>query len=221
MLAFDLEYDEIGAALGGGWDMTRGAWRSRTFSAGSLSPTGATSSRNICAAAARISARQGLYARPAQLSVMSLYEVSAIVRGESFRARDLLRGSEPVVISERTATRTLAEWDRIAARIVAHGQKRVLSGGLLAFPFEASERLMAEFQPAAGRSGQAARSGQKQPIADDALRAMAPLFTATWLTEVLPKALGFSRPTAQNSDGDPVVFHEVPPRGDCQPPSRE
>lgn len=54
-------------------------------------------------------------------SVMSLYEVSAIVRGESFRARDLLRGSEPVVISERTATRTLAEWDRIAARIVAHG----------------------------------------------------------------------------------------------------
>lgn len=80
---------------------------------------------------------------------------------------------------------------------------------------------MAEFQPAAGRSGQAARSGQKQPIADDALRAMAPLFTATWLTEVLPKALGFSRPTVQNSDGDPVVFHEVPPRGDCQPPSRE
>jgi hypothetical protein len=52
---------------------------------------------------------------------MSLYEASAIVPGQSFLARDLLRGGAPVLISERTATRTLKEWDRIAARIVVMG----------------------------------------------------------------------------------------------------
>jgi hypothetical protein len=38
---------------------------------------------------------------------------------------------------------------------------------------------------------------------------MAPLFTSTWLPDVLPRALGLSRPTLHNSDGDEVVFHEV------------
>ena len=101
-------------------------------------------------------------------SIMSLYEVSAIVPGQSFPARDLIRGGEPVLVTERTATRTLKEWDRIAARIVVQGQKRIRSGGLLAFPFEASERLVADLQRAAGRSGQRA-----QPIGDDVLRRIA------------------------------------------------
>lgn len=44
-------------------------------------------------------------------SVMSLYEVSDIVRDQSFLARDLLRGGEPVRISEKSATHTLKQWD--------------------------------------------------------------------------------------------------------------
>ena len=145
-------------------------------------------------------------------SIMSLYEVSAIVPGQSFLARDLVRGGEPVLISERTATRTLKEWDRIAARIVVQGQKRILAGGLLAFTFEASERLMTDCHEAVGRSprsGRSAPSVKKPLIADDTLREMAPLFTSAWLLDVLPKALGLSRPTLHNSDGDEVVFHEV------------
>jgi hypothetical protein len=35
---------------------------------------------------------------------------------------------------------------------------------------------------------------------DDTLREMTSLFTATWLSDVLPKALGLSRPTLHNSD---------------------
>ena len=92
------------------------------------------------------------------------------------------------------------------------GQKRILAGGVLAFTFEASERLIAELQEAyveSPRSGQSARAVKKPPIADDTLREMAPLFTATWLSDVLPKALGLSRPTLHNSDGDEVVFYEV------------
>jgi hypothetical protein len=64
------------------------------------------------------------------------------------------------LISERTATRTLKEWDRITARIVVQGQKCILAGGLLAFTFEGSERLMANLQEAAVQtlgSGRSAR----------------------------------------------------------------
>ena len=51
-------------------------------------------------------------------SVMSLYEVSEIVPGKSLRARDLIRDGDLIPVSEGTATRTLKQWDRIAARIV-------------------------------------------------------------------------------------------------------
>ena len=213
MQAFDLEYEAIGAALGGSWHMTLWGVAFEDFLGRQFEPDG----RNFVDEYLRRrgwneSAPTKAYMRGLRNSIMSLYEASAIIPGQSFLARDLLRGGEPVLISERTATQTLKEWDRIAARIVAQGQKRILAGGLLAFPFEASERLIAELQEApiaSPRSGQSARAAQKPPIADDTLREMAPLFTATWLSDVLPKALGLSRPTLHNSDGDEVVFHEV------------
>ena len=49
---------------------------------------------------------------------MSLYEVSDIQPGQSFLARDLLRGGEPIRVSEHTATKTIKPWDRLAMRIV-------------------------------------------------------------------------------------------------------
>jgi hypothetical protein len=61
---------------------------------------------------------------------MSLYEVSDIVRDTSFRARDLVRGGEPVLISERSATRSVKQWDRIATRVVQVGSRTQISGGL-------------------------------------------------------------------------------------------
>jgi hypothetical protein len=54
-------------------------------------------------------------------SVMSLYEVRDIVRGQSFLARDLFRGGEPVRVSEMSATRGMKPWDVLAARIVKAG----------------------------------------------------------------------------------------------------
>jgi hypothetical protein len=39
----------------------------------------------------------------------------------------VVRGGDPVVVSERTATRTLKTWDRIAARIVEHNGKMILA----------------------------------------------------------------------------------------------
>ena len=37
---------------------------------------------------------------------MSLYEVSDVRPGESFLARDLVRGGDPIRVTERTATKT-------------------------------------------------------------------------------------------------------------------
>jgi hypothetical protein len=66
-------------------------------------------------------------------SVMSLHEVSDIVPGESFLARDLVRGGEPVRVSEKTATKSLRQWDRIAARVLDVRGKRIISGAVLSF----------------------------------------------------------------------------------------
>jgi hypothetical protein len=82
------------------------------------------------------------YMAALRTSVMSLYEVSDIVRDTSFRARDLVRGGEPVLISERSATRSVKQWDRIATRVVQIGSQTQISGAVLPFDREASEELL-------------------------------------------------------------------------------
>ena len=57
------------------------------------------------------------YVSALRTSVMSLYEVSNVVKNTSFLARDLVRGGDPILISERSATHSLKQWDRIAARV--------------------------------------------------------------------------------------------------------
>src|SRR5947207_8340964 len=184
MQAFDLEYEAIGAALGGSWDMSLWGVAFEDFLGRQLEPDG----RNFVDEYLRRrgwneSAPTKTYMRGLRDSIMSLYEASAIVPGQSFLARDLIRGGEPVLITERTATRTLKEWDRIAARITMQGQKRVLAGGVLAFTFEGSERLITQLQetaPKAPQSARSASSGNKPVITDGSLRILTPLFTATW-----------------------------------------
>jgi hypothetical protein len=71
-------------------------------------------------------------------SVPSLYEISDIVRDKSFKARDLVQGGEPFVIIERSATRSLNQWDRIATRVVQIGAQTHISGAILQFDYETS-----------------------------------------------------------------------------------
>ena len=49
------------------------------------------------------------YMTALQGSVMSLYEVSEIRPGQSFRARDLIRGGEPILVTERADLESLAD----------------------------------------------------------------------------------------------------------------
>ena len=140
-----LAFEQIDDALGGTWAMTLWGCAFEDFLTRRFEPDG----ENPVEAYLR---RRGWkeraltrnYMAALQTSVMSLYEVSDLVPGESLRARDLIRGGDPVLLSEHTATRTLKPWDRIAARIVRQGPKMILAGGLLAFTFEASLSLFVQ-----------------------------------------------------------------------------
>src|SRR3546814_4126973 len=87
-----------------------------------------------------------IYLRALRSSVMSPHEVSEVEPGSGFLVRDLIRGGEPLRVSERSASQTLKQWDRIGARVVQVGGKHLLSGGVLSFTMEAAEALVADLR---------------------------------------------------------------------------
>ena len=158
------------------------------------------------------------YMAALRASAMSLYEVSDIVAGQSFLARDLVRGGEPMRISERTATKSLTTWDRIAARVVELNGKLIIAGGVLPFTFETSEEVIRVLAAAKKRMRRELKNSAKElgaPAATDldkgavdaiVMSGSAPLITNIWLDEVLRRALNPSLPTMVNTDGEEIVF---------------
>jgi len=154
-------------------------------------------------------------------STMSLYEVSDVVRGTSFRARDLIRGGEPVLISERSATRTLKSWDRIGARVVRVGSQTQICGGVLAFGHETSEIVIEsvrkfealgdeekrELAEANGQDLDATAIDDLSPT--ERLRAMSPMFTSFWLVDAIEQVVAPEIPDLRNAEGDELVLCEV------------
>lgn len=206
MLEFDLEHEEIVDLLGEHWAITLWGCAFEDLLTREFEPDGANIADDYLK-------RRGwketpgarAYIRALRPAVMSLYEVSEVNPGRSFLARDLIRDGEPVLVSEKSATQTLKAWDRIAARIVSIGEKRILAGGLLPFTMEAADNLIDGLCRAEGKRSRRA----KLAIDDDTLRSLAHLFTTAWLFDVLPKAMGRDAPHLHNSDGDEVVFHKV------------
>ena len=56
------------------------------------------------------------YLRAIRNSSMSQYEVSDIRPRESFLARDMIRGGEPIRVEERSGTQSMVQWQHIATR---------------------------------------------------------------------------------------------------------
>jgi hypothetical protein len=73
---------------------------------------------------------------------MSLYEVSDVVPGRSFLARDLIRGGDPVRVMEVSVSKTLKTWDRIGARLIQQGTEWRMAGGVLLYDRRASDFLI-------------------------------------------------------------------------------
>jgi hypothetical protein len=165
------------------------------------------------------SARNKAYMAGLKGSVMSLYEVSDIQPGRSFLARDLVRGGEPVRVSERTATKTLKPWERIAMRIVDVRGTAIIGGGLLPFGHELSEWLIdligsIENQGAADIAATVGELGidRNDPEFDrmiaaatnktEFLRYLAPAFSIYFLSDLLDRMAEPILPQMTNSDGD-------------------
>ncbi len=138
------------------------------------------------------------YMTALRASVMSLYEVSDIVRDEGFLARDLVRGGDPVRVSEKSGTHSLKQWDRIAARIVPFGERTEMAGGALPFDHDQSATLLDALL----------RASKKAQLALDTeiLRTTAFMFTRSWLHDVLQRTLHPALPSLCNSDGDEIVW---------------
>ncbi|MGY3617728.1 hypothetical protein [Bradyrhizobium sp. USDA 10063] len=154
-------------------------------------------------------------------SAMSLYEVSDIVRGTSFRARDLIRGGEPVLISERSATQSLKPWDRIAARVVQVGSRLQIGGGVLPFDHETSEILVEavrKFDSFSSKEKQEFAEANGYDFDDEAfsdlspterLRAIAPMFTTFWLVDAIDRIQAPRIPELRNAEGDQLMLCEA------------
>lgn len=215
----DIEIDELSTHLGADWFMTLWGCAFEDFLT-----QGINGGRNVVDDYLKRrgwteSAANKAYMTALRTSVMSLYEVSTIVPGESLLARDLVRGGEPVLVSEHSATKTLKPWDRIAARLVPVGSKPILGGGLLPFEHDGSEKLLTALRNAARRARKGrdelarafGRDGEDPVIAEAfsdtmLLRAAAPLFTTIWLSDTLDRVLNPPKLEIYNTEGDELVF---------------
>jgi hypothetical protein len=150
-------------------------------------------------------------------SVISLYEVSGVVPGESMLLRDLVRGGEPVRVSEKRGSEGLRQWDRIATRVVPLRDRTVISGTLMAFDHRSSEALLASLRNVRTKAprevAEAARAFGMAPDAKALASMVTPdllleeagfVFTNCWLDAALRAARGRDRPELLNSDGDPL-----------------
>jgi hypothetical protein len=160
-----------------------------------------------------------VYMSGLRTSVMSLYEVSDIIRDTSFRARDLVRGGDPILISERSATHSLKQWDRIATRVVQMGPQTVISGAVLPYDREASEKVLKLLRNVIKRTNK-----ERQKLADlvrrdvndpaivngfsqtALLRAAAPTITTVWLLDIIDRATVPQIPEVRNAEGDELLF---------------
>ena len=152
-------------------------------------------------------------------SVISLYEVSGLVPGQSMQLRDLVRGGEPVRVSEKRGSEGLRQWDRIATRVIPLRDGAVISGTLMLFEHEAGEALLASLRKIRTKAPREVAAAAREfgieadakalagMLTPDLLLAQAAfMFTNAWLDAALRAAQGRDRPELLNSEGDPLEF---------------
>ena len=151
-------------------------------------------------------------------SLMSLHEVSDVRPGESFLARDLVRGGDPIRVTERTATKTLVQWDIIATRIITVRGVVQMAGAVLAVKRELADEMLALIRRTQGRASEAtantpaasdpllrARLEAELAKEDTLLSVAASAITTLWLNDTIRRYLA-PLPEMANSDGEKIEF---------------
>lgn len=202
--AGDMDFEDIAEILGEVWAMTLWGCAFEDFLTQDFEVEGGNIvDEYLKRRGWKENAQAKAYMKALRTSVMSLYEVSEIVPGKSLIARDLVRGGDPIAVSEGTATKTLKQWDRIAARIVPLMGKNVFAGGLLPFTPQATDALFDGLRQMFGKKN----AKKLRAIKDEELQAAASMFTLAWLFDTLERAMGL--PSMQNADGEELIFHDV------------
>ena len=154
-------------------------------------------------------------------SVASIFEVSDIRPGESFMARDLILGGDPILVTERSATRTMLPWEHLVMRIVNVRRHHVIAGGLLPYEPELSAQVIdevnswadqveAEFRKKLGKEDEHTNLDMIRGLSlTMVLKISAPFFTAAWLAGTVLDPDDAKRPTLLNADGDEIEFIEL------------
>ncbi|MCM2476418.1 hypothetical protein HGO38_23450 [Rhizobium sp. CG5] len=202
--AGDMEFEDIAEILGDNWAMTLWGCVFEDFLTQDFEVEGGNIiDEYLKRRGWKENAQAKAYMKALRTSIMSLYEVSEVVPGKSLMARDVIRGGEPLAVSEGTATKTLKQWDRIAARIVPVMGRNVFAGGLLPFTPQATDALFDGLRQMFGK-----KNAKKLPvIRDEDLRAATSMFTLSWLFVTLEQTMDM--PPLQNADGDDLVFHDI------------
>ncbi|RYH06606.1 hypothetical protein [Tropicimonas sp. IMCC6043] len=202
---FDLEFEDLDVLLSDPWPMT--LWGcafedllGRTYGKGQTNVVDVYLGKRGW----NETAEDRAYLAGLRSAAPSLYEVSQIVPGRSMELRDLLSDADPVTVREKSATRSLKPWDRIAVRVVPQGDDHVISGALLQFPAEAAEFLLDGLRQTLDLDPEA-----ELRVDEDVRRRCAPLFANAWLFAQLPKILDPKMPTLTNNSGDLLAFHDL------------
>jgi len=75
-------------------------------------------------------------------SVPGVYEAVAVQPGHGVTIRDLLIGGDPIDVIEVSGSRQIVQWDKLVARVVEHGGKRVFTGGVFPLTTESSKAVV-------------------------------------------------------------------------------
>lgn len=199
---YEMDFEDIAEVIGDYTAMTLWSCAFEDFLTQSLEPDG----RNIVEdylkrRGWKESAGNRRYMEALRNSCMSLYEVSEIVPGQSFLARDLLRGGEPIRVSEHSATKKLKVWDKIGARIVEVSGKNILAGGLLPFRPSAATLLMDELKAAKQQARREFRKLTKEAQLPKAAREDGQIADLLFMATVAPTSAtsGWRMPWPQRS----------------------
>ena len=165
-----------------------------------------------------VSARR--YLEALRDSHVSLYEIVDVDPGRSVTVRDLILGGESVTVDEKLGSKSLARWDRLAARIVTVNGKEHFTGGMLRFRHEASQELLSMFDEMAEKMKEelievAEETGDDATIELESVRRLivlgmpcAPIFSQHWTVDTIMQ-LQAPLPELRNSDNEAIVFCEV------------
>jgi hypothetical protein len=143
-------------------------------------------------------------------SVPGVYEAVAVWPGHGVAVRDLVIGGDPIDVIEVSGSRQIVQWDRLVARVVEHGGKRVFTGGVFPLATVSSEAVINQLKTTlhglVEERGVVAEAFRGKVAS--VMREAAPKLARVRIAQILA-SLHKTLPKLINRDGDPYEFAEA------------